>query len=261
MLRILANRHIATLREFASSNVLVAFDFDGTLAPIVRDPARAAMRPMTRRLLTEVARRYPCVVISGRARQDLIKRVGSVPVFHLAGNYGLEPWDEDPVHAARVQRWILRLRKSLAGHTGVTIEDKTYSLTIHFRRAQHPRVAQKAINAAVGAIRDARRLEGSSAISLLPRNAPAKGEALERVRLALSCGTAIYVGDDETDEDAFASGAPEALLAIRVGAQRPSRARYRLRNQDEIDALLRALLRFRPVRSGRSSSANRTSSA
>src|SRR5581483_12084952 len=79
MRHILAERHQPTLAGFASSNVLLGFDYDGTLAPIVADPAAARMRPSTRRLLASVARRYPSVVISGRARRDLVRRVGAVP--------------------------------------------------------------------------------------------------------------------------------------------------------------------------------------
>jgi trehalose 6-phosphate phosphatase len=72
--------------------------------------------------------------------------------------------------------------------------------------------------------------------------------ALEHVRRLLSCDAAIYVGDDQTDEDAFAAGPPDRLLAIRVGARRGSRARYTLRNQAEVDDLLRALVALRPAR-------------
>jgi len=94
MQHILAKRHLPTLANFVASNVLVAFDFDGTLAPIVRDPAAARMRRSTRRLLGSVARRYPCVVISGRARLDLAKRVRSLSIVHLAGNHGLAAKDD-----------------------------------------------------------------------------------------------------------------------------------------------------------------------
>ena len=110
----MAKRHIGTLEEFTHSNVLLAFDFDGTLAPIVRDPARARMRPETRRLLGAVALRYPCVVISGRARHDVLKRVGSVPVWQVSGNHGLEPWAQNPAYPTRVQRWVRGLEERLA---------------------------------------------------------------------------------------------------------------------------------------------------
>ena len=89
---------------------------------------------------------------------------------------------------------------------------------------------------------------GKHAISLVPRSAPTKGVALERARRLLECDTAIYVGDDETDEDAFTAGHADRLLAIRIGVRRDSRAPYRLKNQAEIDDLLAALLGFRPLR-------------
>ena len=70
MRHILARANRDVLRQFACSRVLLAFDYDGTLAPIVSDPKQAAMRATTRALLSEIAKRYPCVVISGRARAD-----------------------------------------------------------------------------------------------------------------------------------------------------------------------------------------------
>ena len=248
MRQILTKRHLHTLADFASSNVLLAFDFDGTLAPIVPDPSTARMRPATRRLLGQVAIRYPCVVISGRARHDLVRRVGSVPVFHLSGNHGLEPWAQDSSYPLKVQKWVRALEKRLAPYRGVVIEDKTYSVTIHYRHARQRRPALAAIATAVGGLRGARLIGGKHAISLVPRGAPTKGAALERARRLLACDTAIYIGDDDTDEDAFTAGRADRLLAIRVGLKQDSAARYRLKNQAEIDDLLAVLLACRPLR-------------
>jgi trehalose 6-phosphate phosphatase len=248
MLHILAKRHIKTLADFAAANVLLAFDFDGTLAPIVDQPDRAYMRPATRRLLTSVARRYPVVVISGRARDDLMKRLGRVPVFHSSGNHGLEPWGQRVRYRSQVRGWADHLERQLAPHIGVVVEDKTYSLTVHFRRARHRNEAVAAIASAVGALKGARSLGGKDAVSLVPRGAPTKGVALERVRRLLVCDAAIYVGDDQTDEDAFTAGRRDRLLSILVGSERKSHARYRLKNQQEIDDFLRTLLALRPVR-------------
>ena len=75
----------------------------------------------------------------------------------------------------------------------------------------------------------------------MPRGAPHKGIALERARALFACETAIYIGDDRTDEDAFAAGDPERLLPIRVGRKRGSRAWYWLESQTEVDGFLRAL--------------------
>jgi trehalose 6-phosphate phosphatase len=248
MRHILARRHIRKLAEFASSNVLVALDFDGTLAPIVSEPARARMRPHTRRLLAKVARRYPCVVISGRARRDVLGRVGTIPVWHVTGNHGLEPWAQDAAYPLQVQRWVRHLKTRVGLYPGIVIEDKTYSVTVHYRHARHKRRARTAISHAARLLRDARLLDGKDAISLVPRSAPNKGVALERARRLLVCDSAIYVGDDATDEDAFAVARSERLLSIRVGRCARSRADYCLVNQEEVDAFLDMLLTLRPIR-------------
>ena len=65
--------HQLLLEMFASSNVLLAFDYDGTLAPLVNAPARATMRASTRRLLVHASKLYPCVVITGRAQADVTR--------------------------------------------------------------------------------------------------------------------------------------------------------------------------------------------
>jgi trehalose 6-phosphate phosphatase len=245
--QILSKRHARVLAQFAASDVLVALDYDGTLAPIVSTPRKARMRPRTRRLLAAVAQRYPCVVISGRARDDVTARVSSVPVWHVAGNHGLEPWGEDESYAARVRAWVRKLRRGLAGVEGVTIEDKTYSVTLHFRQAKRKDRARQAVARAVRRLRGARVIGGSEALNVVPRGAPHKGQALERARRLLACEKAIYVGDDETDEDAFAAARADRLLSVRIGNARRSRATYRLKDQRDIDRFLRRLLALRPA--------------
>ena len=141
MLHILRSRNIHTLAEFAASNVMLAFDYDGTLAPIAARPELARMRRPTRRLLSAVSRRYPAVVISGRSREDLMRRVGSVPVWHISGNHGLEPWGEQPKYHAQVRSWVDELQARLGHLRGVEIEDKAYSITVHFRHAPDDRRA------------------------------------------------------------------------------------------------------------------------
>lgn len=247
MRHILAKPNLPTLADFAASNVVLGLDYDGTLAPIVARPSRARMRPRTRRLLAAIAERYPCLIISGRAQADLATHVRGVPV-HLSGNHGLEPWGRQTAYVRLVREWIRRLRPQLVPHRGVVIEDKRYSLTIHYRRAARRRPALAAIKRAVGGLRGARRLPGKESVSLMPRGAPHKGMALDRVRRLLACDRAIYVGDDDTDEDVFNASKTDRLLAIRIGLTRRSRATYRLRDQSEIDALLQTLIALRPMR-------------
>jgi trehalose 6-phosphate phosphatase len=244
---ILAKRHAATLAAFAAANVVAAFDYDGTLAPIAPDPQSAPMRAQTRRLLTAVAARYPCVVISGRRRADLAACLDGVPVRHLSGNHGAEPWRKNAGDRARVRKWRSQLERRLSSFPGVVLEDKNYSLTIHYRHARRKRDARAAIDEAVRVLRGARSIPGKETVNLLPRNGVNKGDALERARTLLRCDLAIYIGDDDTDEDAFVRTRAGRLLGIRIGQRRRSKAAYYLNSQNEIDAFLQRLVELRPT--------------
>ncbi len=82
-------------------------------------------------------------------------------------------------------------------------------------------------------------------MSIVSQRAPHKGIALRAELVRLKCDRAVYVGDDETDEDVFSlTDDGLSLFAIRVGRKNHSRAGYFLRNQEEIDELLRLLLRL-----------------
>jgi trehalose 6-phosphate phosphatase len=238
MKHILARANLGVLRRFACSRVLLAFDFDGTLAPIVRRPGAAAMRRSTRAALAAVAARYPCVVISGRARDDARRRVAGTGAVEVIGNHGIEPWQSTPRRLRAVQRWLPLLAARLAGLPGVAIENKGYSVAVHYRRSREKKKAREAVQEAAALLGDVRLIKGKQVVNLLPLHAPHKGIALEKARERYGCDTAIYVGDDETDEDVFALDQPGRLLSIRVGRKAPSLAPYYLRSQAEIDRLL-----------------------
>jgi trehalose 6-phosphate phosphatase len=250
----LAREGRAALDRLAAREALLVFDFDGTLAPIVDDPAAARLRPATRRLLRELARRYPCAVVSGRPLRDLRARVEGVPLAGLCGNHGAEPAASRAGAAAArrtVRRWRRYLAARLDGFPGVAIEDKRLTLTVHYRRAPDRRGAGRAIHAALAACDGARLVSGKLGINVFPPGAPHKGTALLGLRRRLGLDAALYAGDDATDEDAFAAGSPQDLLAIRVGRSLVSRAPFYLNGQREIDALLAALLALRAPRARR----------
>jgi trehalose 6-phosphate phosphatase len=245
MQTILADQRRALLAGFAHANVLLAFDYDGTLVPIAPTPAAARMRETTRELLISAARLYPCVIISGRALDDLAERLEGVPAWYLFGNHGLEPPPPGVVSPTPAGDWARELKRRLPDDPGIVIEDKRYSLTIHYRNARDKRRAVAAIDRVVAELPEARALGGAEAVSLLPRGGGNKGVALQQACRWFACDSAIYVGDDATDEDAFSSTYPERLLTIRVGAATNSRARFHLDCQDEIDSLLEILVDVR----------------
>ncbi len=242
--RLLDQAHVATLNGFALSNVLLAFDYDGTLAPIADTPRAARMRDETRQLLARVAALYPCVVISGRALADLERRLDGIPLWSLVGNHGLESASQSGP-PPQGDQWSALLRQRLPNVPGLSVEDKRHTITIHYRQVGDKVEICRAIHDAIADIPGIRVLAGIEAISLLPSDGRHKGTALQDARRQFACDTAIYAGDDETDEDAFRSSDSAELLSIRIGPSPHTAARFCLEDQTEIDPLLHALIKAR----------------
>jgi trehalose 6-phosphate phosphatase len=239
------------IEDAAIGNVTLVFDFDGTLAPIVTEPSLAEMRPATTRLLHRVARLYPCAVLSGRGRMDIVRRLKGVPLDCVVGNHGLE-WGVTSLHeGGEIQACRRALERVLQPAWGAWIEDKALSLTVHLRNARAPRNAAAAVERVVAAMNGrVRLLRGADSMNLLPAGTD-KGHAVKVIRSLFGCTSAIYVGDDETDEDVFELPEPPwSLIGIRIGPGR-TRARWRLPVQKSIDDLLRFLERLRSSRLSR----------
>jgi len=245
MRHILAAPQRELLAQLAWSNVLLGFDYDGTLAPIVADPARAELRAETRRLLAQLAELYPCVVVSGRAVRDVQRRLAGIALRAVVGNHGLEPWRATDELERLVARWRARLAPFVAELPGVELEDKTYSLALHYRRSRQKKAARAGIRRMLRELGEVRVIGGKQVVNVLPLGAPHKGVALERERDRLGCDTAFFLGDDETDEDVFALDRPGRLVTVRVGAARASQAAYCVKSQHEVDALLARLIALR----------------
>ena len=245
MKHILSRGNRGLLAQFAWSKVLLGFDFDGTLAPIVSQPDKAGLRAQTRTLLRQVAGCYPCVVISGRSVADVTQRIRGLGVLEVVGNHGGEPSTSSGLLRQEVAAWQPTLEAKLAAFRGVTIENKGLSVAIHYRACREKKKARAAIKAAAGLLGAVRVIGGKQVVNILPEGAPHKGTALERARAAHGCDTAIFIGDDDTDEDVFTLDQPGQLVSIRIGAKRTTAADYCLKDQAEIDDLLKELLRLR----------------
>jgi trehalose 6-phosphate phosphatase len=239
---LLAAENISVLRSFAHTGVLLAFDYDGTLSPIAPTPESATLPAATKQLLVRVAAEYPLVVISGRALGDISARVAEIGVRHVFGNHGLEWSGGKSRPRAQVHGWTEQLREQLAGQPGIFVEDKTHSLSVHYRLAPDNARALQLILPIVRALPNVRVICGAAAVNLLPKHAANKGVALRRALEETGCAKAIYVGDDDTDEDAFGALKPDTLLSIRIGSSRESRATYHLDSQESIDQLLQTLI-------------------
>ena len=242
MKNILGDQQRSILDTFLRRRVLVAFDFDGTLAPIVSNPRKAAIAPKTRRLVEEVAALYPCAVISGRARKDVLERLDDIPLRAVFGNHGIEPVRNPRAIRRLVDTWMVQLEDSLPAISGVIVEDKDVTLALHYRTAHNRPKVRRVLLDAAKALRGGRIVEGKMVVNVLPAGTGDKGTALAELCRRLRCECAIYVGDDDNDEDAFALASQGWLLGIRVGRSRSSKARYFLPRQTSLNALLTLLV-------------------
>lgn len=235
------------LSDWLHQEPLLAFDFDGTLSPIVSDPIAAALPAKTASLLAQLAARLPCIVVSGRSRADVQARMRGVPLSEVIGNHGSEPFLDLESLRTQVARWKPVVQERLGHLAGILIEDKGCSLSIHYRNAPSRHEVLTTALDAIAQLGIERVIHGKCVLNLLPIGALHKGTGLCRAMAKLNRPRALYVGDDDTDEDVFRLPAAAGVLGIRVDYRSSSRAPLYLYGQAEMDALLGflvSLLRF-----------------
>jgi trehalose-phosphatase len=243
----------ARLHDAAS--IALFLDFDGTLAPLTGDPRKAVMNRAARAALLRLSG-HPWVrtwVISGRREADLRELVGPVPGLTLLGVHGGTRMGgaAGAVSGRLVAKGVLRivgdalrgLAASLNGSSGVLIEDKEMAFAVHHRNASDAEVARarRLLDRVISEHRGALRIvPGDRVWEVLPREIRGKGDAVRREwRRRLPRALPIYIGNDGTDESAFAA-LTEGITA-RVGAAKPTRAQYALRDCAEVARFLEQL--------------------
>lgn len=246
MKRILTTQNIDILAQFAWTRGFIAFDYDGTLAPISENRDVSTMRPRTRALLDRVAHLYPCAIIANRTRDDVVQRLDGIPIKHIVGNHGIESGESVDAFADEIAAVFPHLVEALQSVQGVDVENKHHSIAIHYHRARRKVTVRSALHVIIAEKAPALRvIPGKLVINLMPTSAPNKGDALVSLRKEEQADIALYVGDDVTDEDVFQLDEPGRLLCIRIGHSRRSAAPWYLRDQREIDLLLETLVDLR----------------
>jgi trehalose-phosphatase len=204
--------------------LLVACDYDGTLAPIVDDPHQAKPLPESVHALRSLAAlpATTAAVISGRALRDLATLSRLPDEVHLVGSHGSE-FDIGFVHELDPEATQLRtslqrsLQEIVRSQPGVTLESKPASVAVHVRQAD-PEVGEHVLEAVRKgpATWDGVHITDGKAVIELAVVQTDKGNALEALRHQVSATAAVFIGDDVTDEKAFARlHGPD--LGLKVG--------------------------------------------
>jgi trehalose 6-phosphate phosphatase len=235
-----------------SQAILLGLDFDGTLTPLRQHPGDAVLTERVRALLGRLARvpRVTLMIVSGRSLVDVAGRVG-LPELIYAGNHGLEIEGPgvsfvEPTAAAladRLRELTGRLEPLLAEIPGALVEPKGLTTSVHYRNVppEHTDRLARIVRETVEA--DTTRFvltTGHAVWEIRPPVRWRKGDALLWVVRQLKDGSnrlVFFLGDDRTDEDAFAS-LPDHVT-VKIGSpDHPTLARYRLRDPDAVHAFL-----------------------
>jgi len=240
--------------QLKNKRVALFLDYDGTLTPIVERPDLAILDDGIREIVRRLAAFCPVTIISGRMLPDIAKRVGIDTVIY-AGSHGFEI-DGPEAHPIRntvgadyvpaVRSAVKALHKRLNGIDGVIIEDKTFSVAVHYRLVDETRLAEvkTAIDGVLAAEPRLSKIKGKKVYELRPNIEWDKGRALLWIlrELNLDCPDVvpIFIGDDVTDEDAFELLGKRGI-SLKVGGSQPTRARYRVADPEGVRNFLQHL--------------------
>jgi trehalose-phosphatase len=247
-------------KHIADKFVLLFLDYDGTLAPIVKNPDKALIYELTRNLLKKLSACPACklAIVTGRSAKDIKVKIGIRNIIY-ASNHGLQIKGPGinfiaPLPADfRKLLWKIKkdLEKTLHSVKGIFLEDKGASFSVHYRRVRTGRIAfvtWAVLKIALPSVRKKKMVIalGKKVLEIRPPVEWNKGSVvlwlLNKYKSTL-CDKSIipiYIGDDTTDEDAFKALMNEGLT-IFVGRPKKSHAKYYLKNTREVSKFLKCL--------------------
>jgi trehalose 6-phosphate phosphatase len=199
------------------ARALIASDYDGTLAPIVADPAAAVAAPGAVAALTRLASRVGTVaIITGRAAADAVSLGGlaDVPGLIVLGHYGAQRWQAGELSAPPAPPGVQAAREALPGllaavaaPDGTAVEDKGTALAVHTRRTADPAAALALLREPLQRLADDAGLAVEPGRLVLELRPPGidKGTALRGLAEERAAKAVLFSGDDLGDLTAFAA--------------------------------------------------------
>ncbi len=244
----------AVERLCRTPRLLVAMDFDGTMAPLVPLAGDARPLPASADAFAALAQLpgTTTALISGRALASLRAVASPPPEALLIGSHGAEVWlgpDARPLTLTEAQARSLgqasALLQDIAGeHPGTLLEEKPAGIVLHTRLAEDP-VASAAVEQAhhaLDALPGVYLSTGKRVLEVSVVRAD-KGEGLRTLRDAVHATAVLFAGDDVTDEHGFGALGPKDV-GVKVGPGQTA-AQFRIGSPEAVAPLLELVLEFR----------------
>lgn len=250
-------------KVIGKKSIMLFLDYDGTLSPIVEEPDKALMSDGIRSLLKELSssNKFKLAIVSGRALSNVKKLVGLDNIVYV-GNHGLEidgpklkfRSPVSPKTASIIKNIYSELYNKLSKIKGIIIEDKNFTLSVHYRLVNKDKVelVNKIIEEVIRPYLKERSVKvnsGKKVIEIKPPIEWNKGKVVlwllgrEDFVTEEKPVMPIYIGDDVTDEDAFLA-LKNRGITIFVGKPRLSEAKYYLKDIREVESFLREILSY-----------------
>ncbi|MFG1690500.1 trehalose-phosphatase [Nonomuraea sp. NPDC049269] len=210
------------------AGAVIGLDFDGTLSPIVADPASARIHPEAPAVLAELGGHVGAVaIVTGRpvaTALELGPGLADVPGLVILGHYGFERWEDGQISAPPPPHGVLQAEAELQlllgslGVKGATIEDKGRAVAVHTRRSPDPEGTLAVLREPLAALADKHGLvvePGRLVLELRPPGMD-KGHALGLFLAERAARSVMFVGDDLGDLAAFDAVRNSGLPGVTV---------------------------------------------
>jgi len=225
---------------------LFFLDYDGTLAPIVDDPDAAVPHPDAPALLERLSARHPVWIVTGRDLAALDRFLDlPLPAIGLHGaQRGTIGGEAEHLMSDEAAAALRGLRERVPAMDGVEVEAKDRTFAVHYRSVADEKAARAALEQWLDPLPEGLdAIWGKKVVELRPTGLT-KGTAVRRGAQDHPDRTPVYLGDDVTDEDAFAAlqSMGREAVTVKVG-EGATRAVHRLADPDAVMAYLRECLR------------------
>ncbi|MBD1396002.1 trehalose-phosphatase [Pontibacter sp. JH31] len=233
----------------------VFLDYDGCLTPIVKRPEMAVLSDYMRAALQDLASVTKVAVVSGRDRQN-VEQLVKLDNLYFAGSHGFDISGPDGMASEpggakaalpALDKAEIILQEKLRHVAGSQVERKRYAIAVHFRNVPDEQVenVRNAVNEVLDAMPALKIGHGKKIYELKPNLDWHKGKAvlwlMEELGLNDSQYIPLYIGDDITDEDAFAALQGHGIGILVGEHDDKTAATYQLESVEEVRVFLEDL--------------------